>query len=80
VDQVGIPIGEPVEVYPGDSDCEDTGGSDPCGEEEDQNCGGEPCTDDEKEDSTIDESEETEDQEDEEEEIESNPEEGEVIE
>jgi hypothetical protein len=66
----GIPIG----------DCEDTGGLDPCGEEEDQNCGGEPCTDDEKEDSTIDESEETEDQEDEEEEIESNPEEGEVIE
>lgn len=38
-----------------DSDCEDTGGSDPCGEEADQNCGGEACTDDEKEDSWVDE-------------------------
>jgi hypothetical protein len=37
------------------SDCEDTGGSDPCGEEADQNCGGEACTDDEKEDSWVDE-------------------------
>lgn len=33
-------------------DDEDTGGSDPNDEEEDQNCGGESCTDDEKEDST----------------------------
>jgi hypothetical protein len=37
------------------NDCEDTGGSDPCGEEADQNCGGEACTDDEKEDSWVDE-------------------------
>lgn len=39
------------------NDEEDTGGSNPEGEEEDQNCGGESCTDDEKEDSWTDEDE-----------------------
>lgn len=38
-------------------DNEDTGGSNPDGEESDQNCGGESCTDDEKEDSWTDEDE-----------------------
>jgi hypothetical protein len=38
-----------------DEDSKDTGGSNPEGEEEDQSCGGESCTDDEKEDSTTDE-------------------------
>jgi hypothetical protein len=37
----------------------DTGGSNPEGEEEDQSCGGESCTDDEKEDSWTDEDAET---------------------
>lgn len=36
-------------------DEEDTGGSNPRGEEDDQSCGGESCSDDEKEDSTTDE-------------------------
>ena len=34
---------------------DDSGGSNPDGEEADQSCGGEPCTDDEKEDSWTDE-------------------------
>jgi hypothetical protein len=37
-----------------DTKPEDTGGSNPFGEEEDQNCGGVACTDDEKEDYTLD--------------------------
>jgi hypothetical protein len=49
--------------------CEDLGGSDPCGEESDQSCGGESCTDDEKEDSWLGEEEEGEGEEDEEEAI-----------
>jgi hypothetical protein len=42
-------------------DCVDPGGSDPCGEEEDQLCGGVPCTDDEKEDSYLTDIRDTED-------------------
>lgn len=69
---------------PVDDDCEDTGGSDPCGEEEDQNCGGVACTDNEKEDSWLEGEEEEiseEEEESETEEIEeSSEEESEVVE
>jgi hypothetical protein len=44
--------------YSSGSSDDDSGGSNPDGEDADQNCGGEPCTDDEKEDSwTEDEGE-----------------------